>query len=124
MNRTTVATLAAVGRVGIGLFALVDPERMARPWIGADADRPGGRTLARALGVRDLVFGIGTLIAVRAEQDPAPWLAAGVFADGVDCVATVAEPGIPLQGKLFVGALAGGVTAAQLGALLLGEREA
>jgi hypothetical protein len=87
----TLATVLAVGRIGIGATALVAPALVARPWIGAHADGQAARLLARAMGGRDLALGLGALRALRRSDDEArPWVALGGMADAVDAAATAA----------------------------------
>lgn len=64
----------------------------------------GGRILARALGARDLVLGLG---AVRTGS--AGWAAAGAGADALDALITLGSFGeLPRKGRLAVLAAAGG----------------
>ena len=116
MSAHAVLKMIAVGRVGLGLVALVLPEIPGRPWVGPrDAGSTGGRVLARALGARDLALGIGALGAMRsgsarneADQEIA-WAGMGVLADALDAAVTVAAFGLlPRRGRWQVLAAAGG----------------
>jgi hypothetical protein len=117
-----LATVIAVGRIGIGATALVAPALVARPWIGAPAEGPAARLLARAMGGRDLALGIGALRALHRSDDEArPWVALGGMADAVDAVATaVAFTTLPGRSRWGILALTGGaaVVSTRLAALL------
>ena len=89
MSPKDVARLYALGRVGFGVGLLVAPAAFGRPWIGAVADRPGGRLAMRALGVRDLILGgISAHVLDHVPVAGRAALACGV-ADAVDLAATV-----------------------------------
>lgn len=101
--------LIGLGRAVLGLVALTLPEIPARPWVGAPVARTaGGRVLARALGARDLVLGLG---AVRTGS--AGWGAAGAGADALDAAVTLGSFGdLPRRGRLLVLGSAGGAAIA------------
>jgi hypothetical protein len=82
-------TLLAWGRVGVGASLLVAPRRAARTWIGEAADVPGVTAVVRALGVRDVAIGAGTLAAGNGRRAPSAWLVAGAIADAGDALATL-----------------------------------
>lgn len=87
------AAAVAVGRVGLGMAALVSPSVPARPWVGSSADELGAQVFGRALGARDLALGLGALAAGNASSDPRPagaWYAAGALSDALDVAVTVA----------------------------------
>jgi hypothetical protein len=106
----TLARLIAWGRVGIGITALGAPSLMARPWIGAEASGPGARTLARAMGGRDLALGLGALRALAdSDRHARPWVALGGTADAVDALATVvAFTSLPRRSRWAMLAVTGG----------------
>ena len=79
----------AVGRVAIGAALVLVPSLAARGWAGDEASRPATKVFLRALGIRDLALGIGTLRALERGEDPVPWARYGAAADGVDAAATV-----------------------------------
>jgi hypothetical protein len=105
-----LARLIAWGRVGIGITALGAPALMARPWIGAEASGPGARTLARAMGGRDIALGIGALRALTDSDEHArAWVALGGTADAVDALATVvAFSSLPRRSRWAMLAVTGG----------------
>jgi hypothetical protein len=57
MNPLDAARGIALGRVALGAGLLLAPAAVARPWIGAAADRPGTQVVLRGFGARDVVLG-------------------------------------------------------------------
>ena len=116
------ATAVAVGRVGLGVAALVSPSVPARPWVGASADELGAQVFGRALGARDLALGLGALAAAReASSGSRPsgagsagaWYAAGALSDALDVAVTVAAwRRLPRATRWLVAASAGGAAVA------------
>jgi hypothetical protein len=106
----------ALGRVAIGVTALTLPRLPTRPWIGADADRPSARLLARARGGRDIAIGLGALMALNHDTPARGWLEAGGLADAGDVAATlIGWRATPRWGRwLVLGAATGGVVAARV----------
>ncbi len=105
----------AVGRTVLGLSALVAPGLLGRTWVGADAGHTGTKVLARALGGRDLVIGLGTLTAMGEQQNDdtlvsaSRWIAFGGVADLGDFAATVLSwRRLPRVSRWLVAGLAGG----------------
>lgn len=109
MDAQRVIRLIGLGRTVLGLVALTLPEIPARPWVGQSvAGTTGGRVLARALGARDLVLGLG------AVQTASPgWAAAGAGADALDALVTLGSfPELPRRGRFLVLLSAGGAAIA------------
>jgi hypothetical protein len=115
------ATAVAVGRVGLGVAALVSPSVPGRPWVGASADELGAQVFGRALGARDLALGLGALAAARAASSGArpgarsagAWYSAGALSDALDVAVTVAAwPRLPRATRWLVAASAGGAAVA------------
>jgi hypothetical protein len=105
--RNLVAGLA-LGRIGVGVAMLINPELSVRGWIGGRAASYGGtQTLTRAFGARDLSLGAGALAALAAGSDARDWVVAGAFADAVDLGSTLTADDVPLAGRLMVILLAG-----------------
>jgi hypothetical protein len=70
--------------------ALIVAPRLAGPtWIGADAEHGGAKLLARAVGARDLVLGLGIAVALDRGAPVRGWLEGAALADGVDLAATL-----------------------------------
>jgi hypothetical protein len=76
-------------RVGVGGALLVAPGWAGRIWVGPDADGPGAKVFARAIGARDVLLGLRTLEAVNSKSEARHWLTAGYAADAADVAATV-----------------------------------
>ena len=101
--------LISAGRFLFGVAFIAKPTLMDRAWIGKQARVPGAQLLARAVGARDLVLGLGGLQALpRADGSARPWLAAGGICDAVDFGATwAAGRRIPRRARNGVLAIAG-----------------
>jgi hypothetical protein len=106
----------AMGRVALGISAVVVPRVPARPWVGLDADRPPAKMLARALGGRDIALGVGALLALNHDAPVRGWLEAGGLADAGDVFATIIgwRGAAPWGRWLVVAAASGGVVAARI----------
>jgi hypothetical protein len=84
--------LIAVGiggsRVAVGVSFLSSPVTFLR-LIGLDTASATRVTwLARTAGVRDVVLGVGTIVAAVTGRDDTSWLLAGAACDAVDAVVT------------------------------------
>src|SRR5919108_728555 len=103
-----LAALISIGRFVFGVAFIAEPTLLDRAWIGKQARLPGAQLLARAVGARDLVLGLGGLQAVRREDGSArSWLAAAGICDAVDFGATLAAGRtIPRQARSGVLAIA------------------
>jgi hypothetical protein len=104
-----VAALISLARFLFGVAFIAKPQLMDRAWIGKQARLPGAQLLARAVGARDLVLGLGALHALtRDDGSASPWLAAAGTCDAVDFGATwAAGSGIPRQARNGVLGIAG-----------------
>jgi hypothetical protein len=76
-------------RLGVGSGLVLAPGFAGRIWVGPDADGPGTKVFARALGARDVLLGLRTMTAVRSEREARHWLVSGYAADAADVAATV-----------------------------------
>ena len=103
-----LAVLISSARFVFGVAFIAKPTLMERAWIGKQARLPGAQLLARAVGARDLVLGLGGLQAVTRDDGSArPWLAAAGICDAVDFGATwAAGRRIPRQARTGVLAIA------------------
>jgi hypothetical protein len=108
VNDRDLARGFAWGRIALGAALLVAPRLVAAPWVGVrTASRPGVRVLLRALGVRDLVLGLGLKTALDRDAPTRGWLEGALAADGVDAAATLlAGDELPATGRVLVGGLA------------------
>jgi len=114
MDHRTLARIGATGRIAIGAGLLVAPPLVTRSWVGDDGRTPGGRLLARGLGGRDLVLGLGVLAALdRGDAAAKDWIRASAVADASDAVATLlAFRHLPRWGRFGVLAVAAGAAVA------------
>ena len=109
-----IAEAVAIGRIGIGIVALVAPTVPLRPWVGRDfAWQPRAKLLARSLGARDLALGIGVMLALRHKAPVRGWVEGSGLADAGDTLATLLAFGkLPKSGRWLVLLSAGGAAAA------------
>lgn len=106
----------AAGRIAVGAVLVAVPHASTRAWLGeADADDTGRAVAVRGLGARDILLGVGALVALRpggSRREAARWIEAGVVADladaGATIVAGVSEPGRAASLGMALGAAAGG----------------
>ena len=101
------ALLLARGRIVVGLVLLVLPGVAVRVLFGGGASTPASRTFARLMGARDVVLGIGAVTTVKERTLDAEWVSSGAAADGVDAVAMLLTPGIPVRTRLGAAVSAG-----------------
>jgi hypothetical protein len=122
MDPALLSRVSAVGRLGVGAGLVARPRLVASAWVGDDAGRASSQVLARALGIRDLVIGAGTLGSTGDEQQR--WLTAALVADATDLAVTLgAGSALPLRGRVLV-SLAAGAGVAMGAAALAGRRRA
>src|ERR687888_614876 len=109
-----IAEAVALGRIAIGIVALVAPTVPLRPWVGRDfAWQPRAKLLARSLGARDLALGIGVMLALRHKAPVRGWVEGAGLADVGDTLATLLAFGkLPKSGRWLVLASAAGAAAA------------
>jgi hypothetical protein len=105
----------AAGRAALGAAVLAAPENVTSRWLGAHAQHPIVRYLARSLGARDLALG---LLAMQTLDDrvlgPRVHVACALV-DSVDALATVAaRSDLPAAGVFGTVAVAGGAAGAGL----------
>src|SRR5829696_5343387 len=73
MTPRSLARLQATGRVVLGAGIAAAPSLIAGGWVGAVADKPGGRALAIGLGARDVGIALGTAAALRNGYGARAW---------------------------------------------------
>lgn len=107
MRGKSLAAAIGVARASFGLALIAAPSRIARGWIGEDADRQNVKVLVRAVGVRDVVVGLGTVMALRRNVPARGWLEGGIAADAGDIIGTLyAAKHLPRHGALMTIGLA------------------
>ena len=110
-DNTTIKLLGAL-RLGVGAALVAAPAFAGRIWVGPDADGPGTKVFARAIGARDVLLGLRTLTALRDGESPARWLQLGFAADAADAVATaLAFRNLTPARRVAMPLIAGGVGA-------------
>lgn len=126
MNSLHKAALGvAAARTAFGLYAMSDPARPARSWLGSHVDQVSAPFFGRAVGGRDLALGGGAVWALASRRDDRPlvaaMVAAGAFADALDAALTAKAWGkLPSPwkqatlGVALGSAVTGGVTAGML----------
>ena len=99
--------MLALMRLAIGATLLVVPRRFVQVWTGEASERAVG-VPARALGVRELALGFGTLSALGQRASLRAWVRAGVLCDASDAlIAIVAcRRAPPLRRALWTAAAA------------------
>lgn len=109
-----IAEAIALGRIAIGITALLAPTVPLRPWVGRDfAWQPRAKLLARSLGARDLALGVGVMLALRHKAPVRGWVEGSALADVGDSLATLLAFGsLPKSGRWLVLASAAGAAAA------------
>ncbi len=88
MDRIHLTRLLAIGRIGAGAAFLLAPKVAGRGWFGDAVDHPGTLVAIRALGIRDLVLGLGAYRALDVGGDAETWVTLGIVCDAVDATAT------------------------------------
>lgn len=108
------ARLLSLGRVVLGVTAMVAPTVPSRPWVGRDESyRPAVKLFARSLGARDLALGLGGVLALRHDGPVRGWVEAGGLCDAGDVVGTLLHfRALPRFGRLLVLATAAGAMTA------------
>jgi hypothetical protein len=82
-----VGLTLGIGRMLIGATTLATPVGSLR-FMGMDAATAARAAwLGRMTGARDAILGAGTVVSLRRDASPAPWLFAGAAADLADAVA-------------------------------------
>lgn len=89
MDYRQLIRFLAAGRVAIGGALVAAPRKAGGNWIGDAAASRDVMVFTRALGIRDLVLGVGTLQAMGAGDPVRPWVVLGAACDAVDAAATL-----------------------------------
>ena len=115
MTRTpTLIAAFAAARLAFGAGLLALPDRLAKGWIGPDAESEPVKIVTRGLGARDVALSAGLLTFLDDEDALAVLLAFTVLCDLCDVGSTLAAPADSLPGNARWGtvAMAGGAAAA------------
>ena len=112
MDPKQLAQGVGIARIAFGIGFVTMPGWTGRIWVGSDAHRPAVKVLTQAIGARDLLMGMGTLMAMRSGRSARGWLEAISFTDVVDFTCGfLAGDRIPRSSRIAVLALAGGSAA-------------
>ena len=107
------------GRIAVGVVSLLAPGLVVRAMVGPERHSSGMRLLLRVVGVRDLVLGIGVLVALDRDAPVRVWLQVSAVVDGLDAAGSLlarhhlrptvfpAAVGAATAGALLSGWLAG-----------------
>lgn len=116
MDDAQLALTLARARIGIGAAALIAPGLASRALSGRAAAgiEP---LLARMLGARDMVLGLGTVIALDRGAPVRGWLEASAVSDAVDCASSLLSKK-RMRSLAFTGTVALAAGSAGLGAYL------
>jgi hypothetical protein len=114
MDVAMLAKAQTVNRVAVGAGLIFAPGLFARIWSGREAGDERAQVLARAVGARDVVLGVGGLLALR--DGDRRWVgrafSAQAAADGVDLVAVLmAGRALGRSTRAVAGTLAAGSAA-------------
>jgi hypothetical protein len=96
------AVYAGRVRCVVGTLLLFMPKWAARLEFGPGADTPAASWLLRMLGLRDIVLGLGTIIAASERRGGAGWVSMGAITDAGDGLAALVVRGLPVRTRLFV----------------------
>jgi hypothetical protein len=96
-----------VGRIALGIGFVLMPGLLGRLWVGEEATTPGSKLLVRAVGVRDLVLGVGILATLQG-RGARTWVQAAALSDAVDVTAAaIAGDSIPRYARWAIFLLGG-----------------
>jgi hypothetical protein len=85
-----VVGLLGAARLSFGMALLFSPAPTLQfLWPNEEASRPIASEIARALGIREAVLGLGTLGALMRKSSPKPWLLASAAVDSADVTLTL-----------------------------------
>jgi hypothetical protein len=90
MSKWTVVGLLGAARLSFGMALLFSPASTLRfLWPEEEGSRPSASEIARALGIREAVLGLGILGALMKKSSPKPWLLASAAVDSADVSLTL-----------------------------------
>src|SRR5438067_10910506 len=99
MDQRTNVLVIARGRIVMGLAMLLVPSIMLRVMFGRGASTRTARVMARMLGAREVVLGVGTITSVKEHTQDAEWVSASAVADAVDGLVMAFSPGVPRRSR-------------------------
>ena len=87
MDNQQMTKQFAAGRIAIGTLLFLFPGRVFKGTLGEVSDSKGLRAVARMLGARDIVLGVGPLVAAQRGEPVRPWITYGAASDAADALA-------------------------------------
>jgi hypothetical protein len=106
-----VAGLLGAGRLSFGVALLFSPSSTLRFfWSDDDATQRIASEIGRALGIREVVLGVGIIDALRRNDSLKPWLLASAAVDTVDVTLTLTKSFSFLRRGRLATAVAGPLT--------------
>jgi hypothetical protein len=111
MNKRIVASLLGAGRLSFGMALLFSPATtLWFFWSEDDATQRIASEIGRALGIREVVLGLGIMGALMRNGSLKPWLLAGAAVDTADVTMTLTRSFSFLRRGRLVMAVAGPLT--------------
>jgi hypothetical protein len=111
VSKRTVAGVLGAARLSFGMALLFSPAPTLRFfWPEEEASRQIASEIARALGIREVVLGLGILGALLSKSSPRPWLLASAAVDSADVTLTLTNSFSFLRRARLVTFVAGPVT--------------
>lgn len=80
----SIASKVAVARVAVAGACLCVPGFAARIWAGEPGESRDVHAIVRSFAIRDLVLGLGPLLAARRGGSVRGWVEAGLLSDASD----------------------------------------
>ncbi|MDZ7677897.1 MAG: hypothetical protein U5K29_05055 [Acidimicrobiales bacterium] len=98
-----LSRILGVSRAALGVALLVAPRLTARGWVGDQATSGSGKVALRALGIRDVAIGYGTVHAIDSgDPNLRQWVTLAGLCDLTDATATVlAFHRLPKRGRFL-----------------------
>ncbi|MFZ4516735.1 MAG: hypothetical protein ACOYN3_10540 [Acidimicrobiia bacterium] len=96
------AIVAGRVRCVVGTLLLFMPRWAARLEFGPSADAPAPSWMLRMLGIRDIVLGLGAIIAASERRGGANWISMAALVDAGDAVACLGTRRLPFRARIFV----------------------
>lgn len=124
MDTRTIMAAFGLGRLALGSALLLTPRRLVGPlWFGPEARRPSNTAASRAIGLRDVILGLGIAEAAIKGRPLGRWIAIGAATDALDTGVTVhGSPTVPTRNRAVVAAVVGGAAVVQTVLLARGKR--
>lgn len=100
LDARRMTLIAARGRLGLGIAAILFPGFVSRAFFGDGPVGPRTKGVARLVGIRDFVVGAATVMALKDGSRPENWLSMGALIDLGDGFVMAASPGVGKRTRL------------------------